>query len=284
MLVSVIIPTYQRANLLNRALTSVFSQSYQQIEVLVIDDGSTDDTSKVVKRFSERINYYYIPHSGVSRARNVGIKHAHGKWIAFLDSDDYWLPDKLRKQMHYLSCHPEYLICHCDEIWIKNGRRINQGKKHKKYPGWFFYPSLWLCLISPSSVVIHLSVLKEVGLFDESFDVVEDYELWLRITQRFPVGYLDEKLVVKTGGHSDQLSSTIDGIEGYRIKALEKLIRSNCLREHFLEQAIEAYRKKCNIYINGCLKRGRYDEAEKVKLNMKNLCSEIKGSEIKITV
>jgi len=278
MSVSVIIPTYQRARILKRALLSVFSQSYRKIEVLVVDDGSTDDTYRVVRKFAEKVNYYYIPHSGVSKARNIGIKHSRGEWIAFLDSDDYWLPDKLKKQMHYLAINSRYWICHCDEIWIKNGKRINQGKKHKKYEGWFFYPSLELCLISPSSVIIHRSIFDKVGLFDESFNVVEDYEMWLRITSLFPIGYLDEKLVVKTGGHSDQLSGTIQGIEGYRIKALEKLIQSNHLKGDFLNQALKVYMKKCSIYVNGCLKRNRYNEAERIMNNMEKLCSEVKAT------
>jgi len=260
--ISVIIPAYNRSLLLKRSINSVYSQTFKDFEIIVVDDGSTDNTSSLIKEYNNKIKYIYITHSGVSKARNVGINSANGEWISFLDSDDYWLPEKLEKQMIYLVKNNRYKICHTDEIWIRNGVRINQGKKHKKYEGWFFYPSLDLCLISPSSILIHREILNEVGLFDESLEYVEDYDLWLRITSRFPIGYLNEKLVVKVGGHEDQLSRKIDGIEKYRIMSLEKLIRSKTLKTFLLKRTIEVYRKKCNIYISGCIKRGKLEEAK----------------------
>jgi len=272
-LVSIIIPTYNRALFLKRAIDSVYSQSFRDFEVIVVDDGSTDETVKLAGKYDSRLRYMYISHSGVSKARNTGITNAKGKWISLLDSDDYWLSKKLEKQVDYLKKNKIYTVCHTDEIWIRNGKRINQGKRHKKYEGWFFYPSLELCLISPSSIMIHRDILSEVGLFDESMPWVEDYDLWLRITSKFPIGYIDEKLVVKTGGHDDQLSKKIDGIERYRILALEKLIKSKTLSPSFLEKAIEVYLKKCNIYISGCLKRGKLKEVEELshKMSMINL-------------
>lgn len=241
-------------------MDSVLLQSYRYFELIVVDDGSEDATPRLVQSYGDSLRYVKIPHSGVSRARNTGIEQAGGKWIAFLDSDDYWLPAKLEKQLAYLSSNPRYLLCHTDEIWMKNGKRINQGKRHRKYEGWFFSPSLWLCLISPSSVIIHRRIFEEIGYFDETFPYVEDYELWLRITSRYPVGYVSEKLVVKTGGHSDQLSLRIDGIEKYRLLALEKLIKSGKLNTVFLREAMEVYRKKSGIYIAGCRKRGKKEE------------------------
>ena len=212
-MISVIIPTFNRAYLLDRAIKSVLSQTYNNYEIILVDDGSEDKTSEVIESFGKHVRFFRIPHSGVSKARNTGIENAKGDWISFLDSDDYWLPQKLEKQMDYLDDNPEYRVCHTDEIWIKNGTRINQGKKHIKHAGWFFLPSLSLCLISPSTVIIHREVLDNVGNFDEDFEYVEDYELWLRITSKYPIGYIGEKLIVKTGGHSDQLSKRIDSIE-----------------------------------------------------------------------
>jgi glycosyltransferase involved in cell wall biosynthesis len=218
------------------------------------------------------------PHRGVSAARNRGIGEARGEWIAFLDSDDYWLRDKIKKQLHYLhtvfpddETHEHYLICHTDEIWIRNGRRINQGKKHVKYAGWFFKPSLNLCLISPSAVVIHRQIFDSVGYFDESFVYVEDYDLWLRITAHYPIGYLNERLTVKRGGHDDQLSGSIDGIERYRIRALEKIITSGSLRADYLEEALKVYNRKASIYIEGCRKRGKHREVKELKARMLHL-------------
>jgi glycosyltransferase involved in cell wall biosynthesis len=272
-MVSIIIPTYNRVAFLIRALKSVFSQTFHSYELIIVDDGSTDGTEQYICNLDREIRYIKIAHSGVSRARNVGIDSSQGDWIAFLDSDDYWLPEKLEKQMRYLERFPEYRICHTDEIWIKNGVRINQGKKHKKSEGWFFVPSLDLCLISPSSVMIHTSVFREIGKFDESFDYVEDYEMWLRITSRYPVGYLDEKLVVKTGGHPDQLSSRIDGIERYRIRALEKIIKNRDISADFRKHAELAYMKKCSIYITGCRKRNKIDEIRELQEHMEMVLS-----------
>jgi glycosyltransferase involved in cell wall biosynthesis len=277
-LISVIIPTYNRVQLLKRAVASVIDQSYRNIELIIVDDGSTDDTSSFVRSVNRDIHYIAIPHSGVSAARNRGIEAAAGTWIAFLDSDDYWLKDKLERQLHYVhTVHPEipshehYFICHTDEIWIRKGKRINPGKKHSKHAGWFFVPSLHLCLISPSAVMIHSSLFERVGLFDEDFEFVEDYDLWLRITASYPVGYLNEALTVKHGGHDDQLSGRIDGIEKYRIRALEKIISCGNLCTDFLEEALQVYHTKASIYMEGCTKRGKHREAEKLQARMQDL-------------
>lgn len=270
-LVSIVIPTYNRAHTLQRAVDSVLIQTYHNSEIVLVDDGSTDGTKELIENQYKNVRYFYIPHSGVSKARNKGIEKAKGSWISFLDSDDYWLPEKLSSQLSFLKMNPEYKICHADEIWIKNGKRINQGKKHHKFTGWFFSPSLHMCLISPSSVIIHTSVFDEIGVFDEDFKYGEDYELWLRITARYPVGYIDKKLVVKTGGHEDQLSQKIDGIEKYRINALEKLILTCKIREEFLAAAIKEYRRKCDIYISGCRKRGKIDEIKNIQSKMANI-------------
>jgi glycosyltransferase involved in cell wall biosynthesis len=270
-LISVVIPTYNRAGVLRRAIESVLSQTHGEYEIIVIDDGSTDSTDALLKERYSDVRHLTIQHSGVSRARNRGILAADGEWVAFLDSDDYWLPQKLERQVNFLHTHPQYLVCHTNEIWIKNGVRINQGKKHRKYTGWFFTPSLHLCLISPSSVMIHKSVFETCGMFDEQFAFVEDYDLWLRITSRYPVGYVDERLVIKTGGHSDQLSEKIDGIEGYRIHALEKLLLSGTLEEDFLLSALDVYRTKCRIYMTGCKKRGKQNEMQELGKRMERV-------------
>jgi glycosyltransferase involved in cell wall biosynthesis len=274
-LISVIIPTYNRAALLPRAVESVLAQEGVSFELIVVDDGSTDNTESTLQNLNGSIKYVRIAHSGVSTARNRGIREAVGNWIAFLDSDDYWLPEKLKKQLRYLqrepvgfTNHDRYFICQTDEIWIRNGKRVNQGKRHVKYAGWFFIPSLSMCLISPSSVVIHRKVFEQIGTFDESFPYVEDYDLWLRITSQYPVGYVDEKLTVKTGGHADQLSARIEGIEKYRILSLEKILASGVLHGEFLGAAKDAYRRKAEIYLKGCLKRNKMQEIAALQARM----------------
>jgi glycosyltransferase involved in cell wall biosynthesis len=269
--ISVVIPTYNRVHVLGRAVESVLSQTYESYEIIVVDDGSTDSTKAMIKEKYGKVRFLSISHSGVSGARNRGIMAADGEWVAFLDSDDYWLPRKLERQMEFLRAFPQYMICHTNEIWIRNGVRINQGKKHQKSLGWFFKPSLHLCLISPSSVIIHKSVFETCGMFDEQLEFVEDYDLWLRITSRYPVGYVDERLVVKSGGHADQLSKKIEGIERYRIHALEKLISGGTVQGDFLHSALDVYQNKCRIYMNGCRKRGKQHEMQDLERRMENI-------------
>mgnify|MGYP001820585938 CR=1 FL=1 len=197
--ISVIIPTWNRAARLADALQSVFAQTLPAAEVIVVDDGSTDDTRRLVRSRFPDARYIYQSNKGVSSARNTGIQAASGDWIALLDSDDHWLPDKLARQCERLRARPGYRICHSDEIWIRNGRRVNPGKKHAKYGGHIFRQCLPLCAISPSAVMIQRDLFDEVGLFDERLPACEDYDLWLRICARHPVLYIDKPLITKEG-------------------------------------------------------------------------------------
>ncbi len=178
--ISVIIPTYNRAHTLSRALDSVLAQTHPADEVIVIDDGSTDSTVELLQNSYPNVTLIQQQNRGVSAARNSGIRASHSEWVALLDSDDEWLPDKLNKQLALVSQQPEYKIIHSDEIWIRYGVRVNQMKKHIKKGGWIFQDCLPLCAISPSAVMIHRSVFDDVGLFDESLPACEDYDLWLR--------------------------------------------------------------------------------------------------------
>jgi glycosyltransferase involved in cell wall biosynthesis len=201
----------------------------------------------------------YSP-KGVSVARNVGIKQSKGDWIALLDSDDEWIPDKLIKQVQLLKKNKGSVFCHTNEIWIRNGVRVNQHKKHQKYGGYIFNECLDICRISPSSALIHKSIFEDIGLFDESLKVCEDYDLWLRITSNYPVLFLDEFLIKKYGGHEDQLSKTPEGIEQYRIKSLEKIMSSNLLPESQFQAAKDMLITKLQIFANGLEKRQKIDK------------------------
>ncbi len=261
-MVSVIIPTYNRSHLVREAIASVLAQQDAAFEVIVVDDGSVDDTAAALAGFGLAIRAIQQPHTGVSSARNTGIRAAVGEWLAFLDSDDLWLPQKLRMQLDFLSRHPQFRICQTEEIWMRNGRKLNPKKYHKKPRGYVFSRLLERCLISPSAVVIHREVFEAVGLFDESLPACEDYDLWLRIGCRYPVGLVDEALTIKRGGHADQLSNTIPALDRYRIQALAKLLERETLSPSQREAALQALRKKCRIYSGGCRKRGREEEAE----------------------
>ena len=264
-MISVIIPTYNRAHLLPRALDSILSQSCLPNEIIVVDDGSTDDTSVLMTSVYPEIVFIQQSNTGVSCTRNVGIKRASGDWIAFLDSDDEWFPEKLEVQMNALYKNPELKICHTNEIWIRNGTRVNPKKKHEKFGGWIFQKCLPLCCISPSSVIIHKSIFDEVGLFDDSLLVCEDYDLWLRITARNPVLYIEKPLLRKYGGHNDQLSRKYWGMDRFRIKSLEKIIYSKELSESDENAAKKMLTEKIHIFIQGAKKRGNIMEVREFK-------------------
>ena len=261
--VSVIIPTYNREKYIGRAISSVLYQDWDKYEIIVVDDGSTDNTNQIVSFFRDKI--IYISHEinkGVSAARNTGIKNAKYPFIAFLDSDDYWLPKKLSYQMEFFINKPDAVACQTQEIWIRKGKRVNPKKKHIKPSGDIFIPSLKLCLVSPSAVMLKKSIFDEVGLFDEDLPVCEDYDLWLRISYKYPVYLIDKPLVVKEGGHNDQLSSRYWGMDRFRIYSLVKLIKNQYLTKEQYEAVIRELEHKCQVYGNGCIKRGKIQEGE----------------------
>ncbi|NVM57275.1 MAG: glycosyltransferase family 2 protein [Desulfobacterales bacterium] len=257
--VSVIIPTYNRARFLKEAICSVLAQDFHDFELIVVDDGSTDDSPQLLGSYP-KIRIVRQDRRGVSAARNAGIARAPGRFVAFLDSDDLWLPGKLSAQVAFFETHPTALICQTEEVWIRNGIRVNPKKQHKKHSGMIFGPSLELCLVSPSAVMMQRRLLDEVGGFDETLPACEDYDLWLRIACRFPIYLISTPLVVKRGGHKDQLSSE-PGVDRFRIRALEKILESNLLTPKQRAAALEALKKKCAIYAGGCFKRRRINEA-----------------------
>lgn len=261
--VSVIIPTFNRALSVRRAVSSVLFQAFRDVEVIVVDDGSDDDTRYQLAPFRRFIRVISHPENrGVSAARNTGIRASGSPWIAFLDSDDYWLPEKLSAQMAFHEENPEAVVSQTEEIWIRKGRRVNPRKKHLKPSGEIFVPSLRLCLVSPSAVMVKASLFDEVGLFDEDLPACEDYDLWLRISARYPVHLIQRHLVVKQGGHPDQLSARFKGMDRFRIKAMVKLLTENTLDDEKRRAAMTELALKCSIYGKGCLKRGKKEEGE----------------------
>lgn len=258
--ISVIIPTHNRCELLRRALLSVFAQTLLPTEVGVIDDGSTDNTAAMMRTEFPAVSYYYQENSGVSSARNFGIQHTAGDWLAFLDSDDEWLPEKLRQQSAALTANPDSKICHTEEQWIRNGVRVNPAKQYAKTGGWLFIECLPLCAISPSTVMIHRSVFTAIGLFDTELPVCEDYDLWLRITAHYPVLLLAEPHIKKYGGHADQLSQQLWGMDRFRITALQKILDKGQLSTENKQAAVAMLVKKAEIYLNGVTKRGKTEE------------------------
>ena len=232
----------------------------------MVDDGSEDGTCEAVARIGDdRIRCLRQPRRGVSAARNRGIRLARYDWISFLDSDDSWRPRKLERQLDGLEAEPAYRACFTDEVWIRNGVRVNQKKHHRKEGGWIYPRCLPLCIISPSSILLHRSVLARIGLFDESFPVCEDYEFWLRMCSYYPVLFIPAPLIIKTGGHSDQLSLSRWGMDRFRVRALQKILSSGSLTPRLGKLTIEELIRKARILAAGCEKRGKIEEAHQYR-------------------
>lgn len=268
MLITVIIPTYNRAHLLPRALDSVLQQSYQTLQIICVDDGSTDDTRNLLANYYPQVQYLSTPQRGVSYARNYGARAADAQWLAFLDSDDQWLPHKLQVQVDALTQHPDAVLCHSEEIWYRHGVRVNPMQKHKKRGGWIYEACLLRCMISPSSVLISKSIFNQLGGFNVEMPACEDYDLWLRLCARYPVLLCDEPLLIKYGGHADQLSKKYCAMDRFRVQALLRMQHSKHLT---VQQRLATYHTVCeklDILISGAEKRAKFNEAKAYGLQL----------------
>lgn len=260
-LVSVVLPTYNRAWSLKRAVDSVLLQDYPQIELLVINDGSTDDTAAILNEYDDSATVLHQENKGVSAARNHGIKKSSGEFIALIDSDDEWNKQKISCQVKFFLENPDAMVCQTQEIWIRNQRRVNPKNRHQKPDGMIFESSLHLCLVSPSAVMIRRGLFDVKGYFNEQFPVCEDYDLWLRISCDTPVHLIDKPYTIKHGGHDDQLSQS-HSQDKYRILSLKNLLESNVLTRDQTAGALKVLKEKCAIYGQGCMKRGRVKEGQ----------------------
>ena len=251
--VSVIIPTYNRASLLKETLESVLAQTYTDYEVIIIDDGSTDHTEETVQAFltDSRIRYVKQPNAGVSAARNHGIFEARGEWIAFLDSDDLWLPNKLEKQMAFLAEHPTAgAVCgpsyqYQDGQVKKNEkgeilRRPWEKRPTSLLPFELFATEEWVCT---PSVLVRKAVLYKAGLFENCLKIDEDYALWTKIARYTEFWFLDEVLGY-IRYHETNITSDAETLDFYNIlsKKLQMVLWSS--EPHF----VKLYEKKIGKY------------------------------------
>ena len=234
-------------------------------EVIVVDDGSTDDTSQIQQDFPHA-KYIYQKNAGVSSARNKGIKNATYDWIAFLDSDDTWHVDKLFWHVDFHKQNPHVKMSYTDELWVRDGEQVKMPKKYQKHGGYIFKECLSHCIIAPSSALLHKSLFDEIGLFDESLEVCEDYEMWLRVACGNEIGLIDKKLIIKYAGHDDQLSFKHWGMDRFRVLALEKLLdgdKDEIVRGVLLE--------KYRILLKGAVKYDRMSDIEVYKQKIQEL-------------
>ena len=259
--ISVIIPTHNRRAMLREALASVAAQRGASFEVIVIDDGSTDGTWDELSAGSYGLRGIRTECCGPAAARNRGIALARGRLIAFLDSDDLWVPEKLMRQSLFMRDNPDCLISQSGERWLRNSVQVNPARHHRKRSGDIFTDALHTCLISPSAAILRRELLDEVGGFDEDMAACEDYDLWLRILARHEVGLLDEPLAVRRAGHPGQLSATVAALDRFRILALAKLLADPALSGARRAAAAEVMADKCLIYGKGLARRGRHDDA-----------------------
>ncbi len=270
--ISVIVPTYNRLQTLPRAIHSILGQTYRDFDLWVVDDGSSDGTREWIQSellgrndLLTDIHYLYTERKGVSHARNKAIQLSRAPWIALLDSDDEWLPHKLEQQMALAACQPQLPLIHGEETWIRNGVRVNPMKKHQKAGGRVFSQCVPICCISPSTSLIRRCLFNEVGLFREDYPVCEDYDLWLKITSRYEVGFIEDPIINKYGGHEDQLSKAYKAMDYYRVKSLKEIANSPHLSESERDLVKSTLQKKCNILLKGYERHNNMDNYSEVK-------------------
>ncbi len=308
-LVDIVIPTFNRSSTLSRAIQSVFNQEFREYTLWVVDDGSTDNSLTILKKWQSLFPEQQMQiiqlseNKGVSIARNTGIRAGQAPWLAFLDSDDEWLVGKLHQQMKWAIEHPRYPLIHTEELWIRKvipnryrkhtlqslsslGRkkrrsenpilaevgikpdwykRVNQKKKHQKKGGRVFIDNLDMCRISPSSTIVKRAFLNKVGLFREDFPVCEDYELWLRVSSQTEVGFIPTPLIIKYGGHSDQLSQKYKAMDEWRVRALASHLSNPFINTEEKQKLIDVLSKKCQILLNGYKKYNNYKNETEIR-------------------
>jgi len=263
-MITVIIPTYNRYDMLVEAVESVLAQTYSHFEIIVVDDGSTDQTPDLFHSAYPRITYIYQVNQGPASARNRGVRSALGDWVAFLDSDDLWKPDKLEHQVNALEHHPHYAIAYTGEEWIRNGKPVVQRNYQAKYSGWIYPHCLERCIVGLSTVMMHRSIWESVGGMDESLPAAEDYDLWLRLAWLHPFLLIDMPLVIKRDGHPGQLSHQW-GLDCYRVKSLEKMMSEPLLISPLKNITRYELCRKCEVLIKGFQKHYKNEEAEYYK-------------------
>ena len=294
--VAVVIPVRDRAAMVVEAIASVLAQTYRDLGVVVVDDGSADGSAEsaetALARAAVPARVVRLPardaptppgpprqptpvvaappaavcpgRRGVAAARNAGAAVFDARWLAFLDSDDLWLPAKLERQIAWLAERPRYRLAQTEERWLDGGRHRNPRAWHRKEEQ-LLLRSFERCLVSPSAVVLSRELFAEHRGFDEAFAVCEDYELWLRITARERVGLVPERLVVKRGGHPGQLSRSTWGLDRWRVAALAKFLATVPLADAERAAAIAVARGKCAVLASGAERRGKRDEAERYR-------------------
>jgi glycosyltransferase involved in cell wall biosynthesis len=272
--ISIIIPTFNRIDTLPRAISSVLAQEYKQWELLIIDDGSTDNTLAWLQEFKQKsdfknqIKIITTKNNGVSAARNRAVMESNFDWISFLDSDDEWLPKKLNLQSELME---KFSIIHGEEIWIRNGVRVNPMKKHKKSGGRIFLKCIPLCCISPSTVLMQKELFNKFGGFRKDFPVCEDYDLWLKICAEYEIGFVESPVIKKYGGHEDQLSRKYFAMDYWRVKSLWDCLHSSTVSGEDKVQVEVTLTKKIKVLLKGSQKHNNSSYIDEIQRYLSKL-------------
>lgn len=234
--VSIIIPAYNSSRFISEAIKSIFNQTFKDFEIIVIDDGSTDDTKDVLKPFIHQIQYIFKENGGVASARNVGIRMSKGKYIAFLDYDDIWLPNKLELQVQILDTCPQVGLVHTDNLFLINNETSSHTCKSKikdkKLLSGRIFKSLLMqkFFLTCSTVMVRKVCFDKVGLFDISLPPADDFDMWLRITKEWDCAYIDIPLV-KYRIHSSNISRNHQKMHSATFAVLTKIFTDSLFTE-----------------------------------------------------
>ncbi len=264
MKISAVIPTYNRSEKLIRAISSVLNQTQTVDEIIVVDDGS-DLRPKLSLELNRKIVLIQKEkNQGVSAARNTGIKAAKNNWLCFLDSDDEWKTNKIKEQVVDIKNNPDIKIFYTDEEWIKNGVHVIKKHHQLKKSGWIFKPCLKSCFVGASTLLAHKSVFEDVGLFDESLTVCEDYDLWIRLSHKYEFFLNPNELIKKHAGHDDQLSTKYFAMDYYRLLSLIKISKNSTLNTEDYDTVSELILKKTALLLKGAIKHNNSELIEKI--------------------
>ena len=276
--VAVIIPVRGRPRLLERALQSVLDQSVAPAEVLVIVDetprggaADADSATGFADSFAARGAGFTVLHSdgrGPAAARNLGARAARTKWLALLDSDDTWSPEKLALQLAYREKRPQLHGCQTLESWFRDGVELQQPQRLRPRPGRFLRDSFFTCLVACSAVMIRRDTLLGLGGFDESYVVCEDFELWLRYLEQYPMGLVPLALTQKHAGGWPQQSQSQTMLDAVRIRAILSAVDRKTISAEERVAAHAACSQKLEILGRGAARHGSADRIRALEIEV----------------
>ena len=273
--VSVVIPAYNKANLTVKVVESVLNQTYKDIEIIVVDDGSTDDTRQLICAYGDKIKYVYKKNGGACSARNVGINLASGEYIGLLDCDDLYLPEKIKLSVDFLEKHPDFGFVHSAAYFTDDKDNILRIFSHYKSrrTGWIGKDLLFRDFICNSTVIVRKSCFKKVGFFDESIFTPGDWDMWLRLAENYKAGYIDKPLVSYRVSSGYNLSH-IEQMKKEEFKILDKaFLRNLDLNSYDKNKAISNIHYRCFIsyLLTGNFSKAKSELISSIQKNKINL-------------